>query len=304
MSYRNSRKKLDEQRKLRSRPTSAKNGSSKHSGLGKSSAVLTLSSVLLGGSLLVGYQQSAHAFSLGDLVAPVTDFLSSFVSEFGTGYTDAIAITTKQTQLVGLGVNDSLNRNGATLAATQQTIDQSLAVKTLITDTGIKGALPDSAACTQTAQRTAANTQIKLNQFISDSISRNASAMPKLNMVDQKSAPLAFHLEFACSPSESAQGLCNMGINGDQFMDVDYSIFSNKQVMSADKYSVAQNYLNFMNSVGLPENIAQCNGQEGCVNEQVNSSIRATAGSLSNYVLSNQMQSRVIYNSDYQPSVE
>lgn len=304
MSYRNSRKKLSEQRKLRSKSTSMKNGSKQHSGLGKSSAVLTLSSVLLGGSLLVGYQQSTHAFSIRDLIAPVTNFLGSFVSGFGTGYTDAFAVTTKQTQLVGMGVNDTANRNGATLAATQQTIDQSLAVKTLITDTGIKGALPDSAACTQTAERTAAHTQLNLNKFIADSISRTASAMPKLNLVDQQSAPLAFHLEFACSPSESAQGLCNMGINGDQFMDVDYSIFSNKQVLSADKYSVAQNYLNFMNNVGLPESITKCNGQEACVNEQVNSSVRATAGSLSNYVLSNQMQSRVIYNSDYQPSVE
>jgi hypothetical protein len=304
MSYRLTRKKLAEQRKQRYQPPSAKNSSKKLSGLGKSTTVVALSSVLLGSTLFVGYQQPAHAFSMGDLIAPLTDYLQKFVSGFGTGYTDAIAIATKQIQVVGLGINDMANRNATTLAATQQTIDQSLAVKTLITDTGIKGALPDSAACKQTAERTATNTQLKLNQFVSDSISRASAAMPKLNTVDQQSAPLAFHFEFACSPTESAQGLCNMGINGDQFMDVDYALFANKQVMSADKYSVAQNYLNFMNNVGLPESIVQCNGQESCVNEQVNSSVRATAGSLSNYVLSNQMQSRIIYNSDYKPNVE
>lgn len=304
MSYHLSRNKLHKQRQATKDLISKKQGSQNISGLSKSSAVLTLSSVVLGGSLFVGYQQSAHAFSIGDLIAPLTNYLTQFVGGFGTGYTDAITVATKQTQLVGLGINDTINRNAATLAASQQTIDQSLALKTLITDTNIKGALPDSVACTQNSERAAANTQIKLNNFIADSISRTTSAMPKLNSVDQKSAPLAFHLEFACSPSESAQGLCNMGINGDQFMDVDYSLFANKQVMSADKYSVAQNYLNFMNNVGLPEDIAKCNGQDSCVNEQVNSSIRATAGSLSNYVLSNQMQSRIIYNSDYQPNIE
>ncbi|MCP0918099.1 hypothetical protein MUB04_16285, partial [Acinetobacter indicus] len=74
--------------------------------------------------------------------------------------------------------------------------------------------------------------------------------------------------------------------------------------MSIDKFTVAKNYLNFMNNVGLPENIATCNFEDSCANDQVRSTIRATAGSLANFVLSNQMQSRVTYNADYKPGVE
>ncbi|WP_180181848.1 hypothetical protein [Acinetobacter sp. Q22-2] len=292
MSFHRSRNRLAEQRKQR---LQQKHNSEKLSGLGKTSAVLSVGSLIVGGSLFLGYQQNAYAFAW---ITPVKEYLSQQL------YTNSLSATTKQTQVVGVVVNDTMNRNANTLAATQQTIDQSMAVKDLIMDRNLKGALPDSAACTQTAERRAFDSQLKLKDMVVRDFNNVSAALPKFNTVDKKSAPLAYHLEFACSATESAQGLCNMGINGDQFMDVDYALFSSKDNMSIDKFTVAKNYLNFMNNVGLPENIATCNFEDSCANDQVRSTIRATAGSLANFVLSNQMQSRVTYNADYKPGVE
>lgn len=292
MSFHRSRNRLAEQRKQR---LQQKHNSEKLSGLGKTSAVLSVGSLIVGGSLFLGYQQNAYAFAW---ITPVKEYLSQQL------YTNSLSATTKQTLVVGVVVNDTMNRNASTLAATQQTIDQSMAVKDLIMDRNLKGALPDSAACTQTAERRAFDSQLQLKDMVVRDFNNVSAALPKFNTVDKKSAPLAYHLEFACSATESAQGLCNMGINGDQFMDVDYALFSSKDNMSIDKFTVAKNYLNFMNNVGLPENIATCNFEDSCANDQVRSTIRATAGSLANFVLSNQMQSRVTYNADYKPGVE
>lgn len=292
MSFHRSRNRLAEQRKQR---LQQKGNSEKLSGLGKSSAVLTVGSLIVGGSLLLGYQQNAYAFAW---LTPIKEYLSLQL------YTNSLNAATKQTQVVGVVINDIVNRNAGAMAATEQTIDQSLAVKQLIMDRNLKGALPDSAACAQTAERRAFDTQLKLRDLVVSDFNKVTAALPKFNTVDKKSAPLAYHLEFACSATESAQGLCNMGVNGDQFMDIDYAMFSAKDNLSEDKFSVAKNYLNFMNNVGLPENIASCNFDDSCTNDQVRSTIRATAGSLANFVLSNQMQSRVTYNSDYKPTVE
>ncbi|MCP0917671.1 hypothetical protein MUB04_14145, partial [Acinetobacter indicus] len=216
MSFHRSRNRLAEQRKQR---LQQKHNSEKLSGLGKTSAVLSVGSLIVGGSLFLGYQQNAYAFAW---ITPVKEYLSQQL------YTNSLSATTKQTQVVGVVVNDTMNRNANTLAATQQTIDQSMAVKDLIMDRNLKGALPDSAACTQTAERRAFDSQLKLKDMVVRDFNNVSAALPKFNTVDKKSAPLAYHLEFACSATESAQGLCNMGINGDQFMDVDYALFSSK----------------------------------------------------------------------------
>lgn len=292
MSFHRSRNRLTEQRNQR---LQQKHNSEKLSGLGRTSAVLTVGSLIVGGSLFLGYQQNTYAFAW---LTPVKEYLSQQL------YTNSLSVTTKQTQIVGIVVNDTMNRNANTLVATQQTIDQSMALKDLIMDRNLKGSLPDSAACLQASERQAFDSQLKLKDTVVRDFNNMSAALPKFNSVDKKSAPLAYHLEFACSATESAQGLCNMGINGDQFMDVDYALFSSKDNLSADKFSVAKNYLNFMNNVGLPENIATCNFEDSCTNDQVRSTIRATAGSLANFVLSNQMQSRMTYNSDYKPGVE
>lgn len=292
MSFHRSRNRLAAQRQQRMQQ---KHNSEKLSGMGKSTAVLTVGSLIVGGSLFLGYQQNAHAFAW---LTPVKEFLSQQL------YTNSLSATTKQTQVVGVAINDTMTRNASALAATQQSIDQSMAVKDMIMDRNLKGALPDSAACLQTSERRAFDSQLKLKDMIVSDFHKVTAALPKFNSVDQKSAPLAYHLEFACSATESAQGLCNMGVNGDQFMDVDYAMFFAKDNLSSSKFSVAKNYLNFMNNVGLPENIAECNFDESCVNSQVRSTIRATSGSLANFVLSNQMQSRMTYNADYKPTVE
>lgn len=293
MSFHRSRNRLAEQRKQRLQQQ--RKNSEKLSGLGKSSAVLTVGSLIVGGSLFLGYQQNAYAFAW---LTPIKEFLSQQL------YTNSLNATTKQTQVVGVAVNDTLNRNASALAATQQTIDQSLQVKQLIMDRNLKGALPDSAACYQTSERRAFDSQLKLKDMIVSDLHKISAALPKFNTVDKKSAPLAYHLEFACSATESAQGLCNMGINGDQFMDVDYAMFFSKDTLSPTKYEVAKNYMNFMSNAGLPENIATCNNEDSCTNDQVRSTIRATTGSLANFIFNNQMQSRMVHDSDYKPTVE
>ena len=292
MSFHRSRNRLAEQRQKR---LQQQHNSEKLSVLGKSTAILSVGSLIVGSSLFLGYQQNAYAFAW---LTPVKEFLSQQL------YTNSLNATTKQTQVVGIVVNDTINRNANALVATQQTIDQAMAVKDMIMDRNLKGALPDSAACTQTAERRAFDSQLKLKDMIVSDFNKVTAALPKFNTVDKKSAPLAYHLEFACSATDSAQGLCNMGINGDQFKEVDYAMYFAKDNLSATKFAVAKNYLNFMNNVGLPENIATCNFEDSCVNDQVRSTIRATTGSLANFVLSNQMQSRMTYNADYKPNVE
>ncbi|HFG7030443.1 TPA: hypothetical protein ACGIK9_002928 [Acinetobacter baumannii] len=291
MSYHRSRDKLRRERIKRS----SKN-SNQLSGFHKKSALTVGTLFISGTALFAGYQQEVYAFGIPAWLTPVKEFLSQQI------YQESLNVSTKQTVLVGQELSDSVNRNSSALSATMQSIDQSLAVKQMIMDQTLKGALPDSAACVQNAERKAVSTQATLRDTIVQDFNKLVNAQPKFSTVEQKSAPLAFHLQFACSPTEAAQNICNMNFDGNQFMDVDYTTFANIDSLSNGQMAIARNYLNFMNNVGMPEQVADCNSDDACLNAQVRSSVRSTSGSMANFVLSNQLQSRVVYNSDFKPS--